>query len=391
MVISRWALALSAVLLLALIGCLDFDEQTVYVEHDRENDRLVVIIDYQGFHSTKEDIAQAKEQLQEAIDNRTVRFFDNFSFVFPLREMRDNLADPEAEETQQLSVEMRQGLVRLLDHIRLLNGGFYMDPAGRICGAQVLVIENAAQSVELANNLLNASILENAEEFESADSDEAEWVQSVLESARRGHRWIELDGHSLLVSGPVPESVLREGRRELVEDLLDPGDEDRDVHWRALRAILGNPVLLWHEDGVLRVRCGYVSAPSEFVTKPRGGACKPNLVDYITETYGLHLDANLARYLVQPDAAADTEAERAARIMAPRLARPERVRALIHRLKTAPDEPYWARLREEDLPMPKEQQAGLADEQLLERWEQWLSAKAGPSEKDQGEEAQADG
>ncbi len=391
MVISRWALALSVVSLLALIGCLDFDEQTVYMEHDQENDRLLVIINYRGFYSDKEDVAQARSQLDDAVRDQTVAFFANWPWAFPLREMRDNLADLEAEGTQHLSVEMRHALLGLLDRIRLLNGGFYMDAAGRICGAQVLVIESAAQFVELANNLVNAAILENAEQFESGDPDQMAWGRSLLEFARRGHQWIELDGHSLLVSGPVPEKVLLEGRRELVADLLDWGDEDRDQYWRALCAILGNPVLLWHEDGVLRVRCGYVSVPSEFVTKPRAGACKPNMVDYIAETYGLHLDANLARYLVQPDATADTEAERAARTIAPRLTRPERVRALIHRLKTAPDEPYWARLREENLPMPKEQQAGLANEQLLERWEQWLSARAGPSEKDQGEEAQADG
>lgn len=380
----KWALWTAALLLLAVFaGCLDFDEQTVYVEHDQQNDRLVMIIKYRSFYSDNEDIPQAKQQLREALENETVAFFANWPWLFPLRELREELRHPDEEDKEGLPEETRQDLLRLLERIRVLNGGFYTDPAGRICGAQVLVIERAAETIELANDLISAAILHAPEELETEDPDEELFNRLVLEHAHKGHKWIELDGHSFLISIPFPEKLLKEGRRALVAHMFDPGEEGVEALLRRLQQLLANPVFLWHEDEVLKVKCGYVSAPSVLVSKPRGGQYAPNVVDHITETYGLHLDANLACYLVEPDASAETEAERAARIMASRLTKPERIRVLVRQLKTAPADEYWAKLRQEESPEPEEPEAEsqepaeLPDEELLRLWQTWLQQQAG--------------
>lgn len=379
----KWALWTAALLLLAvLMGCLDFDEQTVYVEHDQQNDRLVMIINYRSFYSDNEDIPQAKEQLQKALENGTVALGANWPWLFPLRELRWDLRHPDEEDKEEFPQEMRQDLLRLLDRIRVLNGGFYTDPAGRICGAQVLVIEQAADSIQLANRLITAAVLEAAEEEVGGPGEEL--LRSLwLEHAHKGHKWIELDGHSFLISILCPEELLKEGRREVVENMFEPGEKDANSHLRYLRAIFANPVFVWPEGDFVKLKCGYVSAASVFVTKPQGGQYAPNVVDHITETYGLHLDANLARYLIEPQASAETEAERAARIMASRLTKPERIRVLVRRLKTAPADEYWAKLREEEPPEPEEPEAEpqepaeLPDEELLELWERWLQQQAG--------------
>ncbi len=372
-----------AVLLgMLLLGCLEFDEQTVYVEHDRENDRLLLIINYRGLYAEEPDVMQAQSQLQEALENETVALLGNWPFAFPLREMREDLREPDPEALHEMPEEVRLGLLRLLERIKVLNGGFYTDPAGRVCGAQVVVIENIADTVGLANDVINAAVLADLEDYETDNSDDAAAARLALEYARRGESWIELKGHSLVASFPLPERDLIEGRRDIAEGLTDPDDMDAELYLRVLRDLFESPILVWHEDDLLKVKCGYVSEPSVFTAKPRRGEYEPNLVEHITETYGLHLDANLARFLADPDASAETDAERAARLMAPRLAQRERVRVLVHRLTTDPADEYWAKLREERLP-PGElaQPADLADQELLERWEEWLRRTAEAAER----------
>lgn len=371
-----------AVLLgMLLLGCLEFDEQTVYVEHDQENDRLLLVINYRGLYAEEPDVMQAQSQLQEALENETVALLDNWPFEFPLREMREDLREPDPEVLDQMPEEVRLGLLRLLERIKVLNGGFYTDPAGRVCGAQVVVIANIADTVGLANDVINAAVLAELEDYETDDFDEASFARLWLEPARGGHNWVELKGHSLVVSVPLPERMLIEGRRDVAEGLTEPGDMDAELYLRVLRDLFENPILVWHEDDLLKVKCGYVSEPSVFATRPRQGEYEPNLVEHITETYGLHLDANLARFLADPDASAETDAEGAARLMAPRLARRERVRVLVHRLTTDPADEYWAKLREERLPAGElAQPADLANQELLERWQEWLRPTAEAAE-----------
>lgn len=379
-----------AVLLgMLLLGCLQFDEQTVYVEHDQQNDRLLLIINYEGLFAGDGDVVQAQNQLQEALENETVALLDNWPFELPLRTTRDDLREPDPEALDEMPEEVRLGLLRLLECIKVLNGGFYTDPAGRVCAAQVVVIENIADTVGLANDLINAAVLAELEDYETDDPDDAAGARLMLEYARRGESWIELKGHSLVVSFPLPERDLIVGRRDLAEGLTDPDDMDAELCLRGLRDLFESPVLVWHEDDLLKVKCGYVSEPSVFAAKPRRGEYEPNLVEHITTTYGLHLDANLARFLADPDASAETDpdasaetdAEGAARLMAPRLAQRERVRVLVHRLTTDPADEYWAKLREERLPAGElAQPADLANQELLERWEEWLRRTAEAAE-----------
>jgi hypothetical protein len=63
--------------------------------------------------------------------------------------------------------------------------------------------------------------------------------------------------------------------------------------------------------------------------------------------------------------------------MAPRLTQDERVRVLVHQLKTAPSEPYWAMLRAEQPPAPGEAKpAMLSDDELRKFWDGWLRKAA---------------
>ncbi len=394
MAIRRWVVALGVALAGALVGCLDFDEQTVYFEHDQQNDRLVMVINYLGLYSGSPGLRTTSEQtsdpagfgetqtqLADAIQKQTVALCGNWPWLFPVREWREQLADPEAEEMKDVPQEIRRNAVALLDHVRVLNGGFYEDPAGRICGGQVVVVENATEAVRLGNELISAALLRQADQAAPDDPEEKVVLELALKAAADGHQWLTLDGHSLVVAVPMPEHVLQTLREDLVRGLSSPGDENLALRLRGIGKVLSNPVLLWHEDGMMKVRVGLVTAPSVFVAKPSQGKYAPNLVDHITATYGLHLDEHLARYLVEPAAPAEAEAERAALVMAPRLPKPERIRLLVGQLKAAPSDALRAKLREEGTPEQLPEGAPLpSDDELLQLWQTWLKQQAGAAE-----------
>jgi hypothetical protein len=366
----------------------DFDEQTIYLEHDAEGDRLVIVINYRGFYAapeapmwggpapevaTQSDIEDSEGQLRKAVEGKTVALLGNWPFLFPMRDIRRDLIEP--GEDADLPEQMRRDLLAFMEHLKVYNAGFYTDAAGRACGAQVLVVEGVSEVVPLANRLINQAVLRSAEEDPPSDETEKLWVQHAGE----GHAWIELDGQSLICSVPVPEEEIAKGRRSLAEDLLERYLERDEPYRRGVIDLLSSPIFIWQEGDLFKVRLGLASTPSVLVVKPPLGDYEPNMEAHIRETYGLEVAPNLARYLVAPDTAASSEAEIAARIMAPRLTKRGRVRALVARLKAAPSEPHWERLRQEGLPEEGEEPAAeRTDEDLLVLWEDWLKKQAVP-------------
>lgn len=370
-----------------LAGCLDFDEQTVYVEHDAANDRLLVVVDYGGFYAkpgpsfslwgepvrpdpADADPAEALHQLREAIENKTVAFLGNWPFAFPIARLREDLAEPDPD----LPEELRGDLISLLSHVRVLNGGFYADPRGRVCGAQVVIVDNVAEALRLANRLISASILCGAAGSQPDDLAEA----MLVEYARRGDTWIHLDGHSIVATMPLPEGHFKELREKFVADVFDMSDDEVGTRFQALRSLFMNPVLVWHERDQMRVRCGYVAEPSTLVTKAAHGDYVPNMVEQIVEDQGLAVDGRLARYLVEADTQVHEDADFAAQIMAPRLGQRERVRVLVHKLRAEPSPAYWELLRSEERPPAAVlEQETPSDDELLEFWDQWLRGQYG--------------
>jgi len=368
-------IAILGVVLLAAAaaGCLDFDEQVVYGEYDEQNDRVVLVIAYLGLYETEQEglgAGRADQQLREALDGKTVALFGNWPFAFPVGTLRAELARPAEEAEDGIPPDLRPRLLELLERVRVLNGGFYTDAEGRACGAQVVLIERASDTIPRANALFNDALVRGLEAKRHRSPSE----QLILAAAREGHTWMRLKGHSLIVACPLPEEELREGRGDFVSSLVEQAFTDDQVRLRGLRDMISSPFFVWHEDDMLTVKLGLERTPSFLVFKPRHGRYSPNLLDHIRDTCGFELDGLLARYLADPEAAAETEPEQAAQLIAPRLPKRELVRVLVRALRAEPTAALWTRLREmpveEGMPKPGE----LTDQELLERWEAWLAA-----------------
>jgi hypothetical protein len=371
---------LGAVLLaLAAAGCLEFDKQTIYFEHDQAKDRLIMVIEYGGLYAQKEngqvDVAQARQQLDEAVKDREAAFFGNWPWLWSSSRIRQQMADPKQQDPDMTQSE-RDKLKRLTDLVTVLNAGFYTDAAGRACGAQVVVVEPVTEALDLINGAINEQVLSEAGQ-EPADK-QSEFGRLAAEAARNGHRWVELDGNSLTVRLPMTEDLLRRDWAESVADVLrDEGGAPTPLV-AVLRQFLSTPMFIWYQDGVLSFKLGLPSRPFTLNSRPRQGEYQPNMADYIKEKYGFDLDARLARYLEKPDAPAEEEADRAAKLMAPRLTLEHRVSVLVQQLQSAPSDALWDLLRKTPAPPGVTFRPETAsDEDLLESWQAWLSKQAG--------------
>jgi len=378
----------AAVVLAALVlGCLEFDGQTVYLEYDKAKDRLAFIISYVGLHAAgpsesmppdAQQLSESVEQLDNGVVKHTVALLASWPFAFCAEDLRAKI---ESQDTGW-SEGLRRDALALLGRARVVNGGFYTDERGRLCGAQVVFIEQASAAVPLANRVINQAILQDRTPSELLDQVRA---RIRVERAQQGFAWLRLEGNSLVVHLPLPEKELAEGRQEFVSGLLRPLADGKPGYLAELRDMLASPVLVWHEDDLLRLRLGLVNAPSRLVTRPAQGYYVPNLIDHVTAGYGLRLDEALARYLVTPDAVAESEEEQAAQFMAPRLTQRERVRVLVGRLHAAPSDALRKLLRAEGTPPGSPALLGTPSAELLLRhWERWLGQPqgktAGPQE-----------
>ena len=368
---SSFALCVLLLTLAAMAGCLEFDEQTIYVEHDEANDRLLLIIDYQGLYETNGH-GSAQEDLEEILRAKTVALWSSWPFSVSLDQLRTDLQEMAAEESPDLPEPVRLDCLKLLDRVRVLNAGFYTDAAGRPCASQVVIIEKIGDTLPLANRTLNTAIREQA-----AHESESQPMQMCRAAAAADHTWLVLKGHALIAEVPLPESEFEEARAGLRDELR----QDNEVVRRVVNALLSQPVLFWHEDSMLRVKVGLQAQPSQ-LAMPSKGDYKPNLAEHIAKTYGLHLDDMLARYLLDPEARAETEQETAARMMAPRLSQRALLRVLTRSLRKAPSEVLRDKLRALDQTLSE----GKTDEELLAHWEQWLREQAAAPSKETDEE-----
>jgi hypothetical protein len=357
-------------------ACLDFDEQKIYAEHDEKADQLIFVIQYEGIYATGE-AGEAQNQLGEAVQNKTIALGGNWPFAFPIEKLKKELAGvPDVNDKRP--PDLRRRMLDLLNRITVLNGGFYHDAAGRLCGMQVVVIDRANDTVALANRLINEHIILQA--VQEGAVPEGGFKLAALEAARKGHTWLTLKGNSLIVRAPMPEAEAAEGRAEFFANIKPDGDATPGEQLQWLKTMLSNPVYVWHEDNTLSVKLGHEGRPGRYTGKAPRGKYNHNMDEHVLYKYGFKLDELLARYLADPNAAANTEAEKAARIMAPRLAKAELVRVLVERIRVAPNDALRKLLR--DVPLePEIGQQELTDEQRLEAWANWLKEQAQPQQK----------
>jgi len=140
-------------LLVALAGCLDFDEQDLSVAYDAKRDTLCVQLVYRGLcsgiirggwaSSDTEDVEGTRRQLEEISTGKPIFALLWDMLPFDLSELRESDDPPVAALAQRILVQ---------------HGDFFRAEDGRLCGWQHLRILNVAESLAAADVLIHREL-----------------------------------------------------------------------------------------------------------------------------------------------------------------------------------------------------------------------------------------
>jgi len=167
-----FAFLLLACLLLSIPACVELTGQRITWHHDVAEDRLQILIHYDGIHEGTGSRVEGAEQIPLFIANQEILIFD-WPFHFKWDEIGDD-GDPTGEWR------------RLTKGIETAAIGYYREPSGQIGALQMVTIQGVSKFLAELNRLISTSLIaadEGWRELRGAPKTEAR----LLEAAREGH------------------------------------------------------------------------------------------------------------------------------------------------------------------------------------------------------------
>lgn len=180
MKILQWAL--TGLVLLGLVGCIEFVEEEVRWRYLPQEDVLLMTLTYEGIHGGAGKRGSGKaagekpaagdlkdqeiQQLEEVMGGGRAFFFNNWIFEFN----RGYLEKALAEFGDADDLANAQLLDLVLKEAVLQNVGFFLDADGRLCGAQTMRIGNVGKLLELSSRVVADKLL--AEIHKTLDGDQ---------------------------------------------------------------------------------------------------------------------------------------------------------------------------------------------------------------------------
>jgi len=208
--------------MLLLIGCLEFEDQTLSYRYDSGTDTLRIFQDYHGIFGV-DDTGKLTdpevEQLDSVLKGQRTFFFANWIFEYNrdhLRELLQDLKDPQKrkELTETASTRFEKLFTLAVDNVRVENNGFSLDAKGRLCGSQKLTVTQVTKLIAAGNDAVRELIKAEAGKQETSAEERA-----ILLKAEAGPGdFIKLQGSALTVRVPMTP-------REYAE-MMDPGSSD---------------------------------------------------------------------------------------------------------------------------------------------------------------------
>jgi hypothetical protein len=164
-------LGLWCLLLLALGGCIEFEDEVVQWRYQPDEDVLLVTLRYEGIYGgdAKRDGKGKKRPAAAELDDKEIGqldavmkgsrafFFSNWIFEFN-RGQLEEFMKKKGEETGLAEVRLTQ---LLLKEAEVRNVGFFLDGRGRLSGAQTLRVGNVSGLLGPTNELLAKKLLES--------------------------------------------------------------------------------------------------------------------------------------------------------------------------------------------------------------------------------------
>lgn len=200
---------LALLLLLALTGCLEFEDQTLTYRYDAKADTLRIFQDYRGIYGAKDKSQLDEEeiaQLDSVLNGQRTFFFNNWISEYneaSLREALDSFKDPvkrkESNEPESALAAYEKLLALALENVRVENGGFYLDAKGRLSATQRVTVSQVSRLIAAGN----VAIREALKAASAKDSTSSEDKAAFLKALQGPADFIRLQGNLATVHFPI--------------------------------------------------------------------------------------------------------------------------------------------------------------------------------------------
>src|SRR5437870_8435677 len=195
-----------------LVGCIEFERQTLTYTYDAPTDTLKIFQDYHGIFGADDPhqpTSSELEQLDSVLKTQRTFFFGNWITEINHDQLRDLLKqfkDPEYQKQQKLeppAAANLETLVKLLlENVHIENGPFYLDAGGKLSAVQRVTITKTSKLIAAGNVAIRDWLNAKAGESETA----AEEQRLYRKSAQQQQNYIKLDGNRLTVRVPATQA-----------------------------------------------------------------------------------------------------------------------------------------------------------------------------------------
>jgi hypothetical protein len=284
----------TTLILLALAvfaGCVELDGQRISMRYDAAEDRLELLLFYDGIHDSGSDgDGKGVEQIPTFVKGGEFLLLD-WPFHYQPKEIRERLANKGEEG---LDAVEREFLEYFLANVVAAPIGHYRDPEGRIGAAQIVTFRKASRMIRLINALLNREILEEEPEREIART-----VAKMKEGAKKGAQWARLDGHSIVFEVPVHLPEWHVIKAKLAKEIMkEPKmDDEEDTPHFLVQLLSTTPFSVTESPEKLLFRLGAKSRPSTFRYRIRESK-KTGLDEAVVNAVPRDLDIGISANLI---------------------------------------------------------------------------------------------
>ena len=245
---KRWIVGCTGLFLIALWSpsCVELTGQRAQIHYDPTADVLQIHLFYDGIHNGSPGDERALRQLRALTEDGDVALLE---WPWVIRRSHVRLLAESQGGHGPVQALARQWL----EQVEVETLGTYRDAHGRLGVAQRLTISDASDVVASINRTMDALIVHESTQ-RPVDPRRRLSLARQVRAARRGHQWIRLDGHSIVVDLPGHprefQALVAQVLSKELRDLRGSGAVER------LLAFVGIPGE-WRLNGEgLRVRIG---------------------------------------------------------------------------------------------------------------------------------------
>ncbi|MDE2680035.1 MAG: hypothetical protein OSB29_01560 [Verrucomicrobiota bacterium] len=279
---------IACLVVVLLLGCIEFEKQTLVFRHYPETDTLVIWQHYEGIHGEDHEYGLSeteREQLHSVVNGQRTFFFANWIFEYNTKGIDRFIKEGEGEIKEGIEPKAKADVVRqslgwmklLKKSVTIENDPFYLNEQKRLCATQQVTLRNAGTLIRELNVIMRSSYLQGENIFRTFEEGDPN-IELLEKSALAKMEFLTLKGQQLRFQLPLTEKNFCES----------------DVDDLKLFRKAGVP--FEHKNNLLTITAGKVKAAETSVSMqfPKV-AFQPNATETVSKRYGLAKDFNPAK------------------------------------------------------------------------------------------------